>query len=177
LTHTLNEIEQIGSRTAADLEERFSRRHAHTLQHDLLARLNAGRLLRFVHEPDKKIRIACAGPVGRLVGLDASEVIIAEGRRRASALGLPIVFEVADVQALPFDDDSFDACRAARLLEHVPNAELALTEMVRPTWDVDDQLHGFRHRRQQELVALAGPILGTTSGIDSTRASELQALS
>lgn len=55
------------------------------------------------------------GPVGQLVGLDASEVMIAEARRRASALGLPIVFEVADVQALPFEDDSFDACRAARL--------------------------------------------------------------
>jgi ubiquinone/menaquinone biosynthesis C-methylase UbiE len=41
------------------------------------------------------------------------------------------VFEIADVQALPFEDDSFDACRAARLLEHVPDAELALTEMVR----------------------------------------------
>jgi ubiquinone/menaquinone biosynthesis C-methylase UbiE len=71
------------------------------------------------------------GPTGRLVGLDASEVMIAEARRRASVLGLPIVFEQGDVQALPFEDGSFDACRAARLLEHLPNPELALAEMVR----------------------------------------------
>ena len=57
--------------------------------------------------------------------------MIAEARWRASALGLPIVFEQGDVQALPFEDGSFDACRAARLLEHLPNAESALTEMVR----------------------------------------------
>jgi hypothetical protein len=55
--------------------------------------------------------------------------MIAEARRRASALGLPIAFEQGDAEALPFEDGSFDACRAARLLEHLPNAELALTEM------------------------------------------------
>ena len=71
------------------------------------------------------------GPTGRLVGLDASEVMVAEARRRASALGVPIVFELGDVQALPFEDGSFDACRASRLLEHLPDAELALSEMAR----------------------------------------------
>src|SRR4030095_1768926 len=71
------------------------------------------------------------GPTGRLVGAGARGVMSAEARRRASALGLPIVFEQGDVQALPFEDGSFDACRAARLLEHLPDAELALTEMVR----------------------------------------------
>ena len=75
--------------------------------------------------------VGLVGPAGRLVGLDASEVMIAEARRRASALGLPIVFELGDVQALAFEDRSFDACRAARLLEHLPNAELALKAMVR----------------------------------------------
>jgi len=73
------------------------------------------------------------GPTGRLVGIDASEVMIAEARRRASALGFPIVFEQGDVQALPFEDGSFDACRAARLLEHLPNPDLALAEMERVT--------------------------------------------
>jgi ubiquinone/menaquinone biosynthesis C-methylase UbiE len=77
--------------------------------------------------------VGLVGPTGRLVGLDASEVMIAEARRRAATLGLPIVFEQGDVQALPFEDASFDACRAARLLEHVPNAERALAEMARVT--------------------------------------------
>jgi ubiquinone/menaquinone biosynthesis C-methylase UbiE len=73
------------------------------------------------------------GPAGRLVGLDASEVMIAEARRRAEELDLPITFEVGEVHALPFPDATFDVCRAARLLEHLPAAEPALTEMVRVT--------------------------------------------
>src|SRR5262245_28212306 len=71
------------------------------------------------------------GPAGRLVGVDASEVMVAEARRRALALGVPIVFEQGDVQALPFADVSFDVCRAARVLEHLPNPEQALAEMAR----------------------------------------------
>jgi ubiquinone/menaquinone biosynthesis C-methylase UbiE len=73
------------------------------------------------------------GPAGRLVGLDASEVMIAEARRRASERRLPITFEAGQVQALPFPDATFDVCRAARLLEHLPDAGQALTEMVRVT--------------------------------------------
>lgn len=73
------------------------------------------------------------GPTGRLVGLDASEVMIAEARRRAHELGVPITFEVGEVQALPFPDGTFDACRAQRVLMHLPDAERALTEMVRVT--------------------------------------------
>jgi ubiquinone/menaquinone biosynthesis C-methylase UbiE len=73
------------------------------------------------------------GPAGRLVGVDASEVMIAEARRRASERRLPITFEVGRVQALPFPDATFDVCRAARLLEHLPDAGRALAEMVRVT--------------------------------------------
>ena len=77
--------------------------------------------------------IEIVGPTGRLVGIDASAVMIAEARRRAQALNVPITFEVGDVQALPFPDGAFDVCRAARLLEHLPDAGRALTEMVRVT--------------------------------------------
>jgi ubiquinone/menaquinone biosynthesis C-methylase UbiE len=77
--------------------------------------------------------VQIVGPTGRLVGLDASEVMIAEARRRAKELNVPITFEVGEVQALPFPDGTFDVCRAQRLLEHLPEAERALTEMVRVT--------------------------------------------
>ncbi|HEY8283078.1 MAG TPA: methyltransferase domain-containing protein [Chloroflexota bacterium] len=73
------------------------------------------------------------GPAGRLVGLDASEVMIAEARRRAKEVHAPITFEVGEARALPFPDGTFDVCRAERLLEHLPDAERALAEMVRVT--------------------------------------------
>jgi len=73
------------------------------------------------------------GPAGRLVGLDASEVMIAEARRRAMERRLPITFEVGDVTALPFPDATFHVCRAARLLEHLADPGGALSEIVRVT--------------------------------------------
>ena len=73
------------------------------------------------------------GPAGRLVGLDASEVMIAEARRRAEERRLPITFEVGDATALPFPDGTFDVCRAARVLEHLADPSVALSEMVRVT--------------------------------------------
>jgi ubiquinone/menaquinone biosynthesis C-methylase UbiE len=71
------------------------------------------------------------GKVGRVVGIDVSEVMIAEARRRAAALQLPIEFEVGDAQRLRFADATFDACRTERMLMHVPDAERAFTELVR----------------------------------------------
>jgi SAM-dependent methyltransferase len=73
------------------------------------------------------------GSQGRAVGIDVSETMILEARRRAVARGLPAEFEVGDAQALRFTDATatFDACRTERMLMHVPDAERAFTEMVR----------------------------------------------
>jgi ubiquinone/menaquinone biosynthesis C-methylase UbiE len=73
------------------------------------------------------------GTAGRLVGLDASEAMIAEARRRASERQIAVTFEVGDVQLLPFPDATFDVSRASRLLEHLPDAGQALSEMARVT--------------------------------------------
>ncbi|MDA4130553.1 MAG: methyltransferase domain-containing protein, partial [Thaumarchaeota archaeon] len=73
------------------------------------------------------------GNTGKVVGIDVSEVMINEARKRASNLGLPVEFEVGDAQHLRFEDNSFDACRTERMLMHVPDAEKALSEMIRVT--------------------------------------------
>ena len=71
------------------------------------------------------------GSRGRAVGVDVSETMILEARRRAASLDLAVEFEVGDAQALRFDDGAFDACRTERMLMHVPDAERAFAEMAR----------------------------------------------
>jgi ubiquinone/menaquinone biosynthesis C-methylase UbiE len=52
---------------------------------------------------------------------------------RALTLGLPrpVDFRVADACALPFEDETFDACRADRVLHHLVEPPKALAEMAR----------------------------------------------
>jgi ubiquinone/menaquinone biosynthesis C-methylase UbiE len=89
------------------------------------------------------------GPDGRVVGLDVSEALISEARRRWGDSELPIEFLIGDAQELEFDDASFDACRTERMLMHVPDEQRALAEMVRVTrpggrvaaFDLDHDTH------------------------------------
>lgn len=70
------------------------------------------------------------GASGAAIGLDASEEMIAAARARAD--GLPGVrFERGDAAALPFPDDELDLVRSERLLQHVPDADAVVREMVR----------------------------------------------
>jgi ubiquinone/menaquinone biosynthesis C-methylase UbiE len=76
---------------------------------------------------------ARVGPSGRVIGVDLSEAMIEEATRRAEGSSLPVAFQVADAQQLPFEDETFDAVRTERLLMHVPDAERALADLVRVT--------------------------------------------
>jgi ubiquinone/menaquinone biosynthesis C-methylase UbiE len=71
------------------------------------------------------------GPDGRVIGIDSSETMLKVARARAADGQLPIEYVLADATHLPFADASFDGCRASRVLAHVHEPELALTEMVR----------------------------------------------
>lgn len=76
---------------------------------------------------------ALVGPAGRAAGIDASEAMIAAARQRFAGTGQTATFETADVCGLRFPDASFDACRAERLLQHVPDPGRAVSEMARVT--------------------------------------------
>ena len=71
------------------------------------------------------------GSGGRLVGIDASETMVAEARRNAARAGVAATFEVGDARELPYPDGTFDVCHAGRVLMHVDAAERVLAEMVR----------------------------------------------
>jgi ubiquinone/menaquinone biosynthesis C-methylase UbiE len=71
------------------------------------------------------------GRGGAVIGLDISDAMIAEAVKRARGLDLSVAFHVGDARDLRFDDASFDACRAETLLQHVPEPDQAVAEMVR----------------------------------------------
>jgi 2-polyprenyl-3-methyl-5-hydroxy-6-metoxy-1,4-benzoquinol methylase len=64
---------------------------------------------------------------GSITGVDLNQeaVDFAAGRIPAGS------FQVADLTALPFDDDSFDLVLCLEVLEHIPEPSLALAELVR----------------------------------------------
>jgi ubiquinone/menaquinone biosynthesis C-methylase UbiE len=74
---------------------------------------------------------ALVGPRGHVTGVDLSQSLITEAFRRFADRGLPLEFEVGDVKALRFADESFDAVRAERVLMHIPDASGAVAEMWR----------------------------------------------
>ena len=73
------------------------------------------------------------GPDGRAVGLDNSQTMIDEARRRASGRGLPVEYIVGTAYDLPFEAETFDACREELMLQHLRDPAAAIREMVRVT--------------------------------------------
>jgi SAM-dependent methyltransferase len=66
---------------------------------------------------------------GLLAGFDFSTGMAAKAAR--SAGGLPVHFFVADAQAVPFPDRTFDVVMARHMLYHVPDIERAVAEAAR----------------------------------------------
>lgn len=62
---------------------------------------------------------------------DASPGMVTEARERLASLNRPVTVIQADVQDLPFEDESFDAVIANFMLYHVPDRPRALAEIHR----------------------------------------------
>ena len=74
---------------------------------------------------------ALVQPGGRVVGIDASTAMLEVARERAAAEGVDATFRVGDALSLDEPDASFDACRAERVLQWIPDMEGAVAEMLR----------------------------------------------
>jgi SAM-dependent methyltransferase len=71
-------------------------------------------------------------PGGSGLGLDASEAMLTAARDHAASNAVTEVeFRSGDAVSLDVPDSSFDACRSERMLQWVPEMELAVGEMVR----------------------------------------------
>ncbi|MCB1466957.1 MAG: methyltransferase domain-containing protein [Rhizobiaceae bacterium] len=71
------------------------------------------------------------GDGGSVTGVDKSETLIAEARRRAGVLSAPVDYRTGDACRLAFPDDHFDVCRTERVLMYLESPEAAIEEMVR----------------------------------------------
>lgn len=78
------------------------------------------------------IDLSCAiAPTGSALGLDFSQAMVGEARRRAAEAGAAAEFRVADALSLPVASASIDACRTERMLQWVPDINRAASELVR----------------------------------------------
>lgn len=72
-------------------------------------------------------------PGGKVVGIDKSADFTKDAKARAAQAKLDVEFQVADAEALPFANASFDVARAERVLVYLREPKRALEEMRRVT--------------------------------------------
>ena len=77
------------------------------------------------------VSLAAARRWCEVVSTDYVPGLLERGRARALAEGLPIEFKVADAEALPFEDESFDAVVSTFGVMFTPNQEKAASELIR----------------------------------------------
>lgn len=75
--------------------------------------------------------LASARRWGDVTSTDYVEHLLEAGRARAAAEALPVKFQVADAEALPFADASFDAVVSTFGVMFAPNQPQAAAEMMR----------------------------------------------
>lgn len=71
------------------------------------------------------------GSSGKAVGVDNSQTMLDEARKRSEGLEYPGEFHFGDIHHLPFADATFDGCRTERVLIHSNDPAQVLREMMR----------------------------------------------
>jgi ubiquinone/menaquinone biosynthesis C-methylase UbiE len=82
---------------------------------------------------DAEIILTEVDPTGRVTGIDTNRYLIAKASERTKEAFPRLKFHVGDALALDFPNDTFDACRADRVLQHLDDPVRAIMEMVRVT--------------------------------------------
>ena len=80
-------------------------------RHELWARVPAGRVLEVGVGTGKNLPFH--GSTHQVTGIDLSPRMLERARRRAARLGVGVELRQADVEHLPFDDNSFDSAVAS----------------------------------------------------------------
>lgn len=75
--------------------------------------------------------LAAARRFADVTAIDYVPEVLEDGRRRATADRLPVTFKVADAEALPFDEGSFDVVLSSFGVMFAPNQPRGASELLR----------------------------------------------
>src|SRR5262249_15217275 len=75
--------------------------------------------------------LAAARRFAQVTSTDYVPALLERGKERAAAERLPVTFQVADAEALPFADASFDVALSTFGIMFTPNQETAVKEITR----------------------------------------------
>ena len=95
--------------------------------------LRAGSTVLDVAAGNGNCSLAAARRWADVTSTDYVPALLADGRRRAEAERLPIRFQEADAEALPFPDASFDVVLSSYGVMFTPNHARAASELLRVT--------------------------------------------
>jgi ubiquinone/menaquinone biosynthesis C-methylase UbiE len=93
--------------------------------------LRAGQKVLDVAAGNGNVSLAAARRWCDVLSTDYVPALLERGRERAAGERLPIQFRVADVEALPFPDESFDAVVSTFGVMFAPDQERSAAEMLR----------------------------------------------
>ncbi|MDN5870825.1 MAG: class I SAM-dependent methyltransferase [Nitrococcus sp.] len=95
------------------------------------ADIRAGERVLDVAAGNANATLAAARRFADVTSTDYVQALLAKGSARASAEGLPVTFKVADAEALPFADQSFDVALSTFGVMFTPDHRKAADEMLR----------------------------------------------
>jgi ubiquinone/menaquinone biosynthesis C-methylase UbiE len=93
--------------------------------------LNAGEAVLDVAAGDGNASLAAARRFAGVVSTDYVPELLEQGRRRADAERVPVAFQVADAERLPFPDESFDVVLSTFGVMFAPDQDRAARELLR----------------------------------------------
>ena len=93
--------------------------------------IRAGQRVLDVAAGNGNVSLAAARRWCEVVATDYVPALLEDARERAAAERLPIVFQEADAEALPFPDSSFDVVVSTFGVMFTPDQEMAASEMAR----------------------------------------------
>jgi len=93
--------------------------------------LRAGERVLDVAAGNGNATLAAARRFGIVTSTDYVPALLEGGRRRAEAEGADVTFQVADAEALPFPEDSFDVALSTFGVMFAPNHEQSALELMR----------------------------------------------